>query len=440
MNEATEPCLEARGLRKRYPNGVEAVRDLSLSVRRGEVLGLAGPNGAGKSTLLKLLAGLLRPESGAVVAEGADVTGSPERAALHVALMPDPLGVYTDVSSREYLEFFGRVFGLRGPALSRRVAEVAEELGLGPWLEAEVETLSAGWQRRLALGRTLLSDAPVLLLDEPAAGPDVGARADLLALVRRLASSGRTLVVSSHILPELQDLADRFAVMVQGRWAQVAPGKDFFTRDELRRGFVCAPGGVRVGVCATAGCALRGVETLRDVSSLCIRVARPVPGAGREVLPALRGKSVLVLSAPGGGKTTFLRELVRVSAEAGARVAVADERGELAGMRGGVPGFDVGPCTDVLTGAPKAEAALMLLRSMSPEIVAMDEIGDASDAEAIRTILGCGVRIFASAHAPDRAALSRRSVFRRLLEARAFDALVIISGRGEARRYTVETP
>ena len=153
MNEATEPCLEARGLRKRYPNGVEAVRDLSLSVRRGEVLGLAGPNGAGKSTLLKLLAGLLRPESGAVVAEGADVTGSPERAALHVALMPDPLGVYTDVSSREYLEFFGRVFGLRGPALSRRVAEVAEELGLGPWLEAEVETLSAGWQRRLALGR-----------------------------------------------------------------------------------------------------------------------------------------------------------------------------------------------------------------------------------------------------------------------------------------------
>ena len=210
--------------------------------------------------------------------------------------------------------------------------------------------------------------------------------------------------------------------------------------DELRRGFVCAPGGVRVGVCATAVCPRGGVETLRDVSSLCIRVARPVPGAGREVLPALRGKSVLVLSAPGGGKTTFLRELVRVSAEAGARVAVADERGELAGMRGGVPGFDVGPRTDVLTGAPKAEAALMLLRTMSPEIVAMDEIGDASDAEAIRTILGCGVRIFASAHAPDRAALARRSVFRRLLEARAFDALVIISGRGEARRYTVETP
>lgn len=210
--------------------------------------------------------------------------------------------------------------------------------------------------------------------------------------------------------------------------------------DDLRRGFVSAPGGVRVGVCATAVCAGSGVVTLRDVSSLCIRVARPVPGAGREVLPMLRGKSVLVLSPPGGGKTTFLRELVRVSSDAGARVAVADERGELAGMRGGVPGFDVGQRTDVLTGAPKAEAALMLLRAMSPEIVAMDEIGDASDAGAIRTLLGCGVRIFASAHAPDRAALMRRSVFRRLMEDRAFDALVVISGRGEARRYRVETP
>ena len=238
MNDVSgEAVISVRSLRKRYPNGVEAVRDLSLDVRRGEVLGLAGPNGAGKSTLLKLIAGLLRPEAGTVEICGEDVTGSPERAAAHVALMPDPLGVYTDVSSREYLAFFGRVFGLEGDILRRRIDETAETLGLGPWMEAEVETLSAGWQRRLALGRALLSDAPVLLLDEPAAGLDVGARADLLALVRTLASGGRTMIVSSHILPELEDLADRYAVMVEGRWAEVAPGKTFFTRDELRHGF-----------------------------------------------------------------------------------------------------------------------------------------------------------------------------------------------------------
>ena len=206
-------------------------------------------------------------------------------------------------------------------------------------------------------------------------------------------------------------------------------------QDALRRGYVCAPGGVRVGVCGTASGA-----SLRDVSSLCIRVARPVPGAGREVLPRLAGKSVLVLSAPGGGKTTFLRELVRTSSDAGARVAVADERGELAGMSGGVPGFDVGRCTDVFTGAPKHEAALLLLRSMAPEAVAMDEISAPEDAAAVETLLGCGVRILASAHAPDRAALLRRAPLRRLLELGAFDALVRISGQGRARVYTVETP
>ena len=241
MNDAPI-VLSARGLRKRYPNGVEAVRDLSFDLRRGEVLGLAGPNGAGKSTLLKLLAGLLRPEAGTVEACGENVTGDPARAARFIALMPDPLGVYTDVSAREYLEFFGRVFGLRGEALRRRVGETAGTLGLGPWMDAEVETLSAGWQRRLALGRALLSDAPVLLLDEPAAGLDVGARADLLALVRTLAGGGRSMIVSSHILPELEDLADRYAVMVDGRWAEVAPGVTFFTRGELRHGLVAAPG------------------------------------------------------------------------------------------------------------------------------------------------------------------------------------------------------
>ncbi len=208
--------------------------------------------------------------------------------------------------------------------------------------------------------------------------------------------------------------------------------------EELRCGFVCAPGGVRVGVCGTAVCTPEMIRTIRDVSSLCIRVPRPVPGAGREILPQLVGRSVLIISAPGGGKTTFLRELVRTQSDAGVRVALADERGELAGTLKGTPGFDVGRCTDVFTGGRKAETALMLLRSMAPEAVAMDEISDPVDAAAVETLLGCGVRIFASAHAADRDALLRRPVFRRVLESGAFDALVRIAGRGAARRYAVE--
>lgn len=237
MTADAETCLEAHGLSKRYPAGVEAVRDLSLVLRKGEVLGLAGPNGAGKSTLLKLLAGLLRTDRGTVAVEGLDITGNPSLAARKVALMTDPLGVYLDITSREYLEFFGRAFGLEGPLLRKRVDEVVERTGLGPWIESDVETLSAGWQRRLALGRAILSEAPVILLDEPAAGLDIGARSDLLSIVRRLAGAGRTMIVSSHILPELEDLADTFAIMTEGSWAEVGPGKVFFDREDLRTGF-----------------------------------------------------------------------------------------------------------------------------------------------------------------------------------------------------------
>ena len=207
--------------------------------------------------------------------------------------------------------------------------------------------------------------------------------------------------------------------------------------DALRRGFVCAPGGVRVGVCGTAVCEGGALRTLRSVSSLCIRIPRAVPGAGREVMPQLEGMSVLIVSPPGGGKTTFLRELVRVSSEKGRRVALADERGELAAVSDGVPGFDVGPCTDVLTGAPRAEAAMLLLRGMGPEIVAMDELGGEADAAAVLALLGCGVRVFATAHAGSRAELCSRPALRPLLERGAFDRLVCISGMGSARRYTV---
>lgn len=230
------PVLQVSNLRKRYPNGVEAVKDISLELVPGEVFGLVGPNGAGKSTLLKLIAGLLRPEAGEIRVLGNPVTGEPSLAARWVGLMPDPLGVYTDISCREYLKFFGKVYGLEGEEFERRVDDTVKLLELGPWLDAEVETLSAGWQRRLALGRILLLDVPLLLLDEPAAGLDVKARSELLAIVRRLAGRGRTVVISSHILPELEELADRFAVMDQGRWVDILPGRTIVTREELHGG------------------------------------------------------------------------------------------------------------------------------------------------------------------------------------------------------------
>jgi ABC-2 type transport system ATP-binding protein len=186
--------------------------------------------------------------------------------------MPDPLGVYTDISAREYLEFFARVLEIPRNEIDSRISETVEMLGLAPWLSEEVETLSAGWQRRLALGRILLADLPVLLLDEPAAGLDITARTELLAIVRRLAGTRRSVIVSSHILPELEELADRFGIISKGAWVEIAPGQTFFTRSELMAGLGASVWRIRCNNNRKAASILldlnfEGVETRQDILS-----------------------------------------------------------------------------------------------------------------------------------------------------------------------------
>ena len=207
--------------------------------------------------------------------------------------------------------------------------------------------------------------------------------------------------------------------------------------DELRRGFIAARGGVRVGVCGTA-VTDGAVRALREISSVSIRVPRQIRTAGEDIMESLKDASVLILSPPGAGKTTFLREIVRVTSDAGERVGLADERGELAAVWRGAPQFDVGAHTDVLTGAPKAEAALMLLRAMNPQIIALDEISAPEDVSAVLRVAGCGVRVFATVHAASAEALRARRVYREVLEAGVFDKAVLI-GSGKKRSYRVIT-
>ena len=208
---------------------------------------------------------------------------------------------------------------------------------------------------------------------------------------------------------------------------------------ELCHGFLSAPGGVRVGVCGTGA----GSEGLRSFSSAAIRVPRAVPGCADSIWKAVTEggfSSLLILSPPGAGKTTLLRELVRRLSEEGTRVSVADERGEVADAASGCPGFDVGPCTDVMTGVPKARAALMLLRSMSPRVLAMDEITEESDAAALLTAVGCGAGLLATVHAASPTELSVRPACRRLMEAGAFTRLVLVENRNGVRSYRVLEP
>lgn len=237
MSTFTPHHLSLRDITIRYPNKAIAISDLSLEVMPGEVFGLVGPNGAGKSSLLKCAAGLLKPAQGSVWCGAVEVTHQPRVTASYLTLMPDPLGVYNDITAEEYLEFFAMAYGLSKEVSRERRNLAIERLGLGPWLEHEVETLSAGWQRRLALSRVLLANTPIVLLDEPAAGLDVSARSDLLKIVRGFAAEGRAVIVTSHILPELEELADRFGIIQKGRWIPAAKDQIFFSRDDLTGAF-----------------------------------------------------------------------------------------------------------------------------------------------------------------------------------------------------------
>ena len=236
-----------------------------------------------------------------------------------------------------------------------------------------------------------------------------------------------------------QEFVPEKATETDLRWVLDAATQSSFhaVTDQLRRGYVAARGGVRVGVCGVADTD-GGVRAFREISSLAVRIPRQIPGAGREIMRELLGGeagSLLILSPPGGGKTTFLRELVRTAGDAGTRIGLADERGEIAAVWGGAPQFDVGRCTDVLSGAPKAEAAMLLLRAMNPQAVALDEISDPADAEAALRLAGCGVRIFATAHAASEGTLRERPLYRALLDEKIFSTAVVIECRDGRRRY-----
>lgn len=215
--------------------------------------------------------------------------------------------------------------------------------------------------------------------------------------------------------------------------------------EQLRNGFVSVQGGHRLGLCGT-GVVEKGVlVNLRAVSSLSLRQAREVRGIAAGVLASLweegRLQNTLILAPPGRGKTTLLRDLVRaVSSGEGCpplRVGLADERGELAGVWDGQPMLDVGPRTDVMDGCPKDVGIMTLLRGMSPQALAVDEITRREDADALLQAVGCGTALLATAHAGSVADLTRREVYRRLLEQQVFERFVLVEGAGRARSYRV---
>ncbi|MHB8488636.1 MAG: ABC transporter ATP-binding protein [Candidatus Dormibacteria bacterium] len=257
-----------------------ALSDCSFEIDTGAVFGLVGPNGAGKTTTLRILAGLLQPTSGTASVDGVDVLTHPQVVREHVGWMPDFFGVYDRMTAREYLTFYASCYRIP----RARVASLAEDLmdlvGLPDRMDMPVDALSRGMKQRLCLARALIPDPPVLLLDEPASGLDPRARVELRELVYELHSMGKTMVVSSHILPELAEMCTSFGFIDGGR--MVAQG----TLEELSGG--------------------------RDRSTLRVNVA----GDAQAAAVALDGVPEVVALRPGDGS-------VEVDVHAGAEATSA---------------------------------------------------------------------------------------------------------------------
>jgi len=213
-----------------------ALNALNLTVNRGDLFGFIGSNGAGKTTTLRILATFLAPSSGTAQVLGHDVVRDADAVRHVIGYMPDFFGVYKDMEVTEYLDFFGACYKIPSSQREKTVNDVLELVGLSEKKGALIGALSRGMQQRLGLARVLIHDPAVLLLDEPASGLDPRARIEMMAILQELQRLGKTIIISSHILSELQTLCNRVAIIEKGKLIYSGPVQG--VRDQMSQGRV----------------------------------------------------------------------------------------------------------------------------------------------------------------------------------------------------------
>lgn len=205
---------------------IEAVRGLHLEVHPGEIYGLLGPNGAGKTTTLRMIAGLMRPDAGQVLVCGHDTQLAPEKARSMVGYLSTDLGVYARFTPRELLRLFGEFQGVEAKVAERRAMHLLDKMGLTAFADVKMEGFSSGQKQKVSIARALLHDPKVVIFDEPTTGLDVLTAKTVLDLLRIMRTEGRTVIVSTHVMPMVEEVCDRVGIIFDGTLhGDAAPAK-----------------------------------------------------------------------------------------------------------------------------------------------------------------------------------------------------------------------
>lgn len=229
--------IRVENLSKKYGK-MNAIEHLNFDVRKGSVFGFVGENGAGKTTTFSILATLMLPTSGRAYINGIEVTTEPGLVRREIGFLPDEFGVYDDLSVREYLAFYGTAYGVSPGLIDQRTKELLHQVSLEDRAETFVNSLSRGMKQRLGLARCLMHDPPVLILDEPASGLDPRSRIEMREIIKNLREHGKTVLISSHILPELADMCDEIGIIQHGAMVACASVEVVRARVNGRRHFL----------------------------------------------------------------------------------------------------------------------------------------------------------------------------------------------------------
>ena len=300
--------IRVQGLTKVYGSRT-ALDAVSFEVPKGEIFGFVGPNGAGKTTTLRILAALLEPTGGRAFVDGADVIQHPDLVHDRLGYMPDFFGVYDQLTATEYLDFYAACYRIPRARRKKIAADLLELVGLADRRDQSVDTLSRGLKQRLCLARALVHDPAVLLLDEPASGLDPRARVEMREILKELQRMGKTIVISSHILPELTELCTMVGIIDQGRMRATGPVQDVIRQLTSGRRLRIMVLGQRDEAVAT----LKTLQSIRTVDMINGAIEAEYEGddaTAASILQALTAASIRVSGfsqLDGGLEDAFLK-------------------------------------------------------------------------------------------------------------------------------------